>query len=98
MTSGPLVSLAWMAWTWPTALFFIAVAVALVSLTGLELRFPTRRRRGWLPLATTRGDRFFISLLAAAFVHVVWLAVTDAPVVWASAGATLLGASLMRWG
>ena len=91
-------SLAWMAWTVPTAVFFLAVAAALASLTWLELRYPTRRRRGCLPMATTRGDRFFISVLAAAFVHVLWLAFTDAPVTLASGLAALLGAGLMRWG
>lgn len=90
--------LGWMAWTVPTAVFFAAVALALTVLTWLELRFPTRRRRGWLPLATTRGDRFFIALLTAALVHVLWLAFTDAPVWWASAMALVLGAALMRWG
>lgn len=91
-------ALDWMAWTLPTALFFSAVAVALLTLTWLELRYPTRLRRGWLPLATTRGDRFFISLLAAAFVHVAWLGLTDLPLVWASGLALLLSAGLMRWG
>lgn len=90
--------LGWMAWTLPTALFFAAVAGALVVLTVLEIRMPTQRRRGLLPLATTRGDRFFISLLAAAFLHVGWLAATDLPVVWASVLAALLAVGLMRWG
>lgn len=90
--------MAWMAWTWPTALFFAAVAIALAVLTVLELRYPTRLRRGLLPLVTTRGDRFFISLLAAAFIHVVWLAAVDLPVAGASALALAVGAGLMRWG
>jgi predicted small integral membrane protein len=91
-------SFAWMAWTLPTALFFLAVAAALATLTWLELRFPTRLRRGWLPLATTRGDRFFISLLTAAFVHVLWISLTDAPVPWATGASLVIGAGLMRWG
>lgn len=88
----------WMAWTWPTAIFFGAIALALCCMTVLELVWPTRPRRGFLPLVTTRGDRFFISLLAAALVHVVWLAMSDAPVPWASAIALALGIVLMRWG
>jgi len=90
--------LAWMAWTWPTAVFFICVALALAVLTVLELKVPTRLRQGLLPIPTTRGDRFFISLLTAAFVHVVWLALTDLPVAWATLLAVLLAAGLMRWG
>lgn len=91
-------SLGWMAWTWPTALFFVCVGVGLVLLTWLERRFPTRPRRGWLPLTTTRGDRVFIALLAAAFVHIAWLAFSDLPVLGASALAVALAAGLMRWG
>jgi predicted small integral membrane protein len=90
--------MAWMAWTWPTAAFFLCVAFALAVLTVLELKAPTVQRRGWLPLATTRGDRFFISLLAAAFVHVLWLAFLDAPLFWATGLSVLLAAGLMRWG
>jgi len=88
----------WMAWTLPTAVFFATVAAALVVMTVWELVSPTVRRRGLLPLVTTRGDRFFIALLSAAFVHVAWLAATDAPVVIASAMALLLGLALIRWG
>jgi predicted small integral membrane protein len=91
-------SLDWMAWTVPTAAFFLLVGLALSALTVLELLRPTRLRRGWMPLATTRGDRFFISLLAAAFVHVVWLAVTDVSPLGATALSVLLAAGLMRWG
>jgi len=88
----------WMAWTWPTATFFAAVALSLAALTVLELARPTVPRRGFLPLVTTRGDRVFISLLAAALVHAAWLALSDAPVLWASALSVLLAAVLMRWG
>lgn len=90
--------MAWMAWTWPTAAFFLCIALALAVLTALELKVPTAQRRGWLPLATTRGDRFFISLLVAAFVHVSWLAFFDLPVYWATGLSVVIGAGLMRWG
>ncbi|HEX7035868.1 MAG TPA: DUF2160 family membrane protein [Pseudomonadales bacterium] len=88
----------WMAWTWPTAAFFLCVALALAVLTLLELRHPTRRRRGWLPIPTTRGDRFFIALLTAAAVHVLWLAMTDAAVLWASVASLVIAAVLMARG
>ena len=73
-----------MAWTMPTAFFFVAVALLVAGMTVWELRSPTGKRRGWLPLVTTRGDRLFISLLVIAVCHIVWLAVTDANPVWAS--------------
>jgi predicted small integral membrane protein len=90
--------MSWMAWTLPTALFFCAVALALVVMTVWELRSPSEARRGFLPLATTRGDRFFIALLAAAFLHVGYLAACDGSVWPASLAALGLGFVLMRWG
>jgi len=88
----------WMAWTFPTALFFFSIAVCLLVLTLAELKWPTRRARGGLPLATTRGDRFFISLLSAAYVHLIWLAALSAPLVYASLISLLLLGLVMRWG
>ena len=58
----------WMAWTLPTALFFVVVACALVLDVGLGTPRPGTRR-GLLPLVTTRGDRFFITLLSSAYLH-----------------------------
>ena len=59
----------WMAWTLPVAVFFSAIVLMLALMTVWELRSPTVLRKGWLPMATTRGDRLFIGLLAAAYVN-----------------------------
>ena len=88
----------WMAWTWPTALFFISIGAALIGLSVLEVMRPTITRRGFLPLDTTRGDRFFISLLSAAFIHICWLGVSDQPVLIASVISVIVATILMRWG
>ena len=88
----------WMAWTLPTAIFFTAIASALLCLTVLELLRPTARARGFLPMATTRGDRFFVSLLSAAFIHLLWMAFLDTGLLTASAIALAWAAVLMRWG
>ena len=72
-----MIDLEWMAWTAPTAAFFAAIAAMLLGMTVWEIASPTRRRRGWLPIATTRGDRLFIGLLASAFLHLAWLGLTD---------------------
>ncbi len=90
--------MSWMAWTLPTALFFAGIGLALVAMTVWSVLSPAPARRGFLPLETTRGDRFFMSLLASAFVHVGWLAVTDVTVLIASALSVLLAFVLMRWG
>ena len=88
----------WMAWTAPTAAFFVFILSALGILTVAELIWPTTSRRGFLPLSTTRGDRFFITLLVCAFVHIAWLAVTDAPVYLATIACVFVASVLMRWG
>ena len=88
----------WMAWTWPTALFFAGVALGLAAMTLAELRWPSVERRGFLPMVTSRGDRFFISLLAAAFIHLAWLAASDAPLALASALSLAVAAVVLRWG
>ena len=65
----------WMAWPWPTALFFIFIATLLIGMVIWERFVPGGSpRRGVLGLDTTRGDRLFISLLGSAFIHLIWLA------------------------
>ena len=90
--------LGWMAWTWQSATFFTAIGTALLVMTALELRWPTVARRGLLPLTTTRGDRFFMSLLGSAFIHVFWLAGSGLPLYWASLISIVYAGLLMRWG
>jgi predicted small integral membrane protein len=90
--------LGWMAWTWQTALFFGVIAALLVLLTVLEIRRPGgAERRGVLGLVTTRGDRLFISLLAAGFVHLLWLALFGTPLWGASVIALVLAGLVFRF-
>src|SRR6185503_4985963 len=63
----------WMVWTTPVAVFFSCIALMLVGMTVWEFKSPTTLRRGWLPMATTRGDRLFIGLLSAAYVNLVFI-------------------------
>lgn len=72
--------LSWMAWTWQTAVFFAAIATSLLAMTLWEFARPGGNPRiGVLGLLTTRGDRLFISLLAAAYIHLFWLALATGP-------------------
>ena len=72
----------WMAWTTPVAVFFGCIALMLVGMTVWELKSPTSLRRGFLPLETTRGDRLFIGLLAAAYVNLAFIGVSGKLMVW----------------
>jgi len=74
----------WMAWTLPVAVFFCCIALMLVGMTVWEIKSPTLLRRGWLPLETRRGDRLFIGLLAAAYVNLAFVAVSEKMQTWFS--------------
>ena len=68
----------WMAWKWQTASFFIFIAICITLMIIWEKKDPGGNpRKGILTLNTTRGDRLFVSLLSAAFIHLAWLGLTD---------------------
>ena len=84
--------LAWMAWTWQTGLFFAVIAALLLLMTALAVWRPETERVGVLRLATTRGDRLFISLLGSAFIHLAWLGFVG-PDLWPALGLSLIYAA-----
>jgi predicted small integral membrane protein len=88
----------WMAWTLPTAIFFTVIAMTLVAMTVWETVSPTIERRGFLPIATTRGDRLFIGLLGSAYIHLIWLATTTLSLWFALAVSLIYMAVMMRYG
>jgi len=89
--------LSWMAWTWQTAVFFALIALLLVAMSVWEWRVPGGApRRGILGFHTTRGDRLFISLLAAAYIHLIWLASTRLPLWGASVVALVVAVLVFR--
>lgn len=65
--------IAWMAWTLPTAIFFVMLAMTLAIMTWLAVAYPEAERVGILHIPTTRGDRLFISLILAAVIHLLWI-------------------------
>ena len=99
----------WMAWTLPVAVFFTCIVLMLAGMTVWELKSPTTLRKGFLPLATTRGDRLFIGLLSAAYLNLAfvglsgkfaeWFGLEAEPSVWISFIASMfLLALVMRKG
>ena len=76
----------WMAWTWPTAFFFIFVFGCIAFMGFLEYRNPGGNpRHGVLGLDTTRGDRLFIWLLGSVYIFLAWLGLFGTPL-WAPLG------------
>jgi len=91
-------SLSWMVWTWPTAVFFCSIALLLVAMTAWELARPGGApRHGILGIDTTRGDRLFVSLLGAAFIHLAWLGLVGPNLWWALALSLLFALGVFRW-
>ena len=90
--------MAWMAWTLPTAIFFIVIALLLITFTVLAIKYPETPRIGVLRIETTRGDRLFITLLGSAFIHIGWLGLFGAPYLWAALIVCLIyAAAVFRW-
>jgi len=88
----------WMAWTTSTAVLFALIIGALIGMWLWELASPTAARRGFLPMPTTRGDRFFVGLMATAFIHMAWLGLTAVSPWWALAISAAAMAVIGRWG
>lgn len=88
----------WMAWTLPTAVFFITI-FGLICLMGLwEYLAPGGSPRlGILRFETTRGDRLFISLLGAAFIHLAWLGLVGPGLWWALALSAVYAIGVFRF-
>ena len=89
--------LGWMAWTWPTAAFFVVVFGAIALLAVIELRWPGgAERRGVFGLVTTRGDRLFITLLGAAYVFLGWIGLMGTPL-WGALALALAWTAFVFW-
>jgi predicted small integral membrane protein len=66
----------------------------LIAMTIWETKSPTVMRKGFLPIATTRGDRLFMGLLAAAYINLAfiglagkfaeWFSMENEPSIWIS--------------
>ncbi|MBC7940977.1 MAG: DUF2160 domain-containing protein [Chitinophagaceae bacterium] len=94
----------WMAWTLPVAVFFTCIVLMLVGMTVWELKSPTTLRKGFLPMATTRGDRLFVGLLVAAYLNLAfvglagrlaeWLGLAEEPSIWIS---FVLSMGVLAW-
>ena len=88
----------WMAWTRPTAIFFVVIAALITGMGVWERVSPGGApRRGALSIVTTRGDRLFISLLGAAFIHLGWLFVSDKHLWGATVLSVVYAAAVFRF-
>ena len=89
--------LSWMAWTWQTGLFFLGIAACLGSLMVLAVLRPETPRVGILRFATTRGDRFFVSLILTAFIFVFFIRFGGDNFIVPTAAAVLVAVLMFRF-
>jgi predicted small integral membrane protein len=88
----------WMAWTLPTAVFFLAIFMLLVGMSIWEYFVPGGSPRvGILRFETTRGDRLFVSLLGAAYIHLAWLGLVGPNLWWALALSVVYAIGVFRY-
>ena len=87
-----------MAWSFPTAAFFMTILALLALMAVWEYARPGGNPRvGILRFETTRGDRLFVSLLGAAFIHLAWLGFVGPDLWWASGLSLLYAAAVFRY-
>ncbi len=87
----------WMAWTLPTAIFFLSIGAMLIGMGLLHVKYPSTPRVGVLGIETMRGDRLFISLLGSAFINLAWIGLLDAPQYGALIVCALFAIFVFRW-
>ncbi|MHC1547183.1 DUF2160 domain-containing protein [Phyllobacterium sp. K27] len=96
--TGALAAGGWMAWTFPTALFFLTVFALITLMAVWEYASPGGNPRiGILRFETTRGDRLFVSLLGSAFIHLAWLGLVGPNVWWALAISAVYAIGVFRF-
>lgn len=96
--TAPLLSGGWMAWTFPTALFFLTILLLLALMAVWEYASPGGNPRvGILRFETTRGDRLFVSLLGSAYIHLAWLGLVGPNLWWALALSAVYAIGVFRF-
>ena len=95
---APLLHGGWMAWTFPTVMFFLTIGALLSLMAVWEYASPGGHPRvGVLRIETTRGDRLFISLLGSAFIHLAWLGLVGPDLWWALALSVVYAVGVFRF-
>ena len=88
----------WMAWSFPTAMFFLTIFLLIALMAVWEYARPGGAPRvGLLRFETTRGDRLFVSLLGSAFIHLAWLGLVGPNLWWALALSVVYAIGVFRF-
>jgi len=73
----------WMYWTVPSGLAIASLFAAIALMGVWDAVSPSLIRRGFFPIKTTRGDRFFIGIISMIAIFLLWLAFMGQTALWA---------------
>jgi predicted small integral membrane protein len=91
--------LSWMRWTPPTVAIFVGLLLTLTAMTIWDIRSPSIRRKGFLPVGFTRGERLFLSIVIFFGTVILWIAfLKNVNLLWALPVAAILIIIVVRWG
>ena len=82
MIEGTPLVIEWMYWTYPSAIFLASLFIAITGLAVWDMASPCIPRKGFLPIVTTRGDRFFIGVISTLLIHLIWIAAFQVSFLW----------------
>ncbi|NJB68559.1 putative small integral membrane protein [Desulfobaculum xiamenense] len=90
---------AWMYWTAPSLLAIGGLLVAIAGMAAWDVVSPSVPRRGFYPIETRRGDRFFIAIMSTILIFLLWLGfVGDENLLVPAAASAAWGLVQGRWG
>ena len=90
---------AWMLWTVPSAIAFALIVTLIIIVNIVDVFVPGYSRKGFLPIATTRGDRLYIALVSVVLVFLLWMKfVPENGLIYSLAVVLPLFLVLMIWG
>lgn len=91
--------LTWMQWTPLTQGIFVGVILTLLAMTIWDIRSPGVRRKGFLVVGFTRGERLFLSVVIFFGTVILWMAfLPKTEVIYALPVAAVLIFIVVRWG
>jgi predicted small integral membrane protein len=82
--------LSWMHWTTPSAVFFVCLALALTVMTVWDIVSPSVQTEGFLSVPLSRGERFFIAIVIAIGIMLLWIALLPKLSLWYAVAVALI--------
>jgi predicted small integral membrane protein len=64
----------WMYWTWQSGLGIGGLFAGIAFMAAWDAKSPSIPRQGFYPIATSRGDRFFLGIIWSILIMLLWLA------------------------